>query len=401
MISVQQAEELIQSTVKNYGEESVAINEASGRILAENIYCDRDFPAFNRVSMDGIAIRYSGFEKGLRSFNIKGIQAAGDTPIELSSNDDCVEIMTGAALPESADTVIRYEDLIIDNGKATLLINALKKGKAIHNRGQDKKKGALAATQGIVIDPSVISVAATVGKTTLLVKKLPRICVIATGDELVPISETPNPYQVRRSNGHTIQEILKKYGVKSDVAHLPDDQSFIEQQLHNYLQQYDVILLSGGVSMGKYDHVPAALAKLDVQQLFHKVQQRPGKPLWFGKHATGALVFAFPGNPVSAFLCMYRYFMPWLEACLQIKDKHTLHAVLSEDVTFTPNLQYFMQVKATISDQGKLVATPLHGNGSGDLANLIETNGFLELPSERDHFMTGEIFPVWMFKNLY
>lgn len=401
MISVLQAEEIIISTVKDYGNESVAFNEASGRILAENIYCDRDFPAFNRVSMDGIAIRFSGFEAGLRSFTIKGTQAAGDTPIELEGDDECIEIMTGASLPDSADTIIRYEDIIIETGKATLLVNQLKKGQAIHYRAQDKREGDLAAPAGIVVDAAVISVAATIGKTNLLVKKLPKVCIISTGDELVDINATPNPFQVRRSNSYTIREILNRYGVDVSVTHLPDNPSIIEQQLDTYLKQYDVVLLSGGVSMGKYDYVPAALEKLLVQQLFHKVGQRPGKPLWFGKHHSGSLVFAFPGNPVSAFLCMYRYFIPWLEASLQMRKKPLLHAVLGEDVTFTPALQYFMQVKAAINEQGKLIAMPNHGNGSGDLANLIDTNAFLELPSERDHFIKGEVFPLWVFKNIF
>jgi molybdopterin molybdotransferase len=401
MIPVHEAEHIIAATIKDYGTETVHFEKAGGRILAEGILCDRDFPPYNRVSMDGIAIRYAGFESGLRSFYIKGTQAAGDDPIAINNDDECIEIMTGAALPDTADTIIRYEDLIIGNGKATLLVNTLKKGQSIHYKGVDKKQGDIAAPANVIIDHAVISIAATIGTTDLLVRKLPRIAILSTGDELVDIHETPTPYQVRRSNGYTIKEILKRFGIDASITHLPDNPGVIEEQLRTSLDNYDVLLLSGGVSMGKYDHLPSVFEKLAITQLFHKVQQRPGKPLWFGKHGGGAIVFAFPGNPVSAFLCMHRYFIPWLEGCLGLQYIQPPHAILGEDVTFAPSLQYFMQVKATVNEQGKLIAMPMHGNGSGDLANLVETNAFLELPAERDHFMKGEVFRLWPFKNIF
>ncbi len=399
MIPVHEAEEIIAQSVKNYGIETVHFEQASGRVLAEGICCDRDFPPFNRVSMDGIAIRYEAFEAGLRKFTVKGTQPAGDAPIEITDNSECVEIMTGAALPGSVDTVIRYEDLIIDGSNATLLINTLKKGQSIHYKGQDKKQGSIAVPAGTLIGPAVISVAATVGQTQLLVKKLPRVAILSTGDELVDIHEIPSAYEIRRSNGYTIKQVLKPYGIDATLTHLPDKPEVIESQITNCLANFDILLLSGGVSMGKYDHLPAIFEKLGIKQRFHKVQQRPGKPFWFGGHENGTLVFAFPGNPVSAFLCMHRYFIPWLEASLGIKS-HKLYASLTEDITFAPPLQYFMQVRAEVNEQGKLIATPVHGNGSGDLANLIETNSFMELPAERNHFLKGEVFRVWPFKNI-
>lgn len=151
--------------------------------------------------------------------------------------------------------------------------------------------------------------------------------------------------------------------------------------------------------MGKFDFVPAALEKLHVDKLFHKVQQKPGKPFWFGSHANGTLVFAFPGNPVSTFMCLHRYFLPWLKNSLQLKQVKTF-AILNEDFTFKPSLQYFLQVKLSIAENGQLLANPIEGNGSGDLANLPNTDAFMELPLEKISYKKGEVYRIWVFKQI-
>jgi molybdopterin molybdotransferase len=193
---------------------------------------------------------------------------------------------------------------------------------------------------------------------------------------------------------------LQQYRLDADMIHIPDDAAITEQQIEKCLREYDVIILCGGVSEGKFDYVPKALDGCGVKKLFHKVQQRPGKPFWFGKHENGVLVFAFPGNPVSTFMCLHRYLLPWLKKCLGISMQST-HAVLSEDFIFTPNLQYFLQVKLRITEKAYLVATPMVGNGSGDFANLSDTDAFMELPLERNNFTKGEVFRVWKFKESF
>jgi molybdopterin molybdotransferase len=400
MVTVAEAENIIQAQTKHFGTEQVPFDLAPGRVLAEDIKADRDLPPCNRVTMDGIAISYAAFENGTRHFKIKGTQAAGGKPLGIDNTDDCIEIMTGGALPNSADTVIRYEDLEIEDGVAKLLIDKIRKGQNIHQRGKDKKQGDVVAITNQVIDPTSISMAASVGKSLLIVKKLPSVVIISTGDELVNVNETPAPYQVRHSNNHTIKATLQPYGIQADLLHIPDEPAAAKEKIKHCLAQYDVIILSGGISMGKFDYVPQVLEELDVKKLFHKVQQRPGKPFWFGRHENGALVFAFPGNPVSTFMCLHRYFLPWLEASLQINRTTPNHAVLNADVMFAPTLQYFVQVKVTISEQGQFLATPMEGNGSGDFANLLDTNAFMELPMEQTTFRKGEVYRIWPFKKI-
>ena len=401
MTTVQQAEQIILSLAKNYGDEQVRIHNALGRMLAENILCDRDLPAFDRVSMDGIAIRYQAFADGCRTFRIKATQAAGDIPVEIGSAEGCIEIMTGAALPGSADTIIRYEDLIIENGTATISIETISKGQNVHYKGKDKKQNEVAANAGILIDPAVIGIAATMGKAEILVKKLPSVVIISTGDELVEIDEIPSPFQIRRSNSDTLKAVLQQFGIEAQLLHIQDEPVSMEQKLLHCLAHFDVLLLSGGISMGKYDYLPMVLDKIGVEQLFHKVEQRPGKPFWFGRHNGNSLVFAFPGNPVSSFLCLHRYFLPWLERSMDIKDETIIYALLDRDVTFTPPLQYFMQVRLSGNELGQIMATPVEGNGSGDLANLISANAFLELPMEMVNFNKGEVYRAWPFKKIF
>lgn len=400
MISVAEAEQIILSTAKSYSTEQVALLNATGRVLAEDIVADRGFPPFNRVTMDGIAILFKAFDAGTKTFTIRATQAAGGATIDIADRSDCIEIMTGAALPSSVDTVIRYEDLTIEDGKATINIDNIKQGQNVHLRGKDKHAGEILVKAGEIITPAFINTAATVGKTTIAVKSLPGVVVLSNGDELVDIDETPSAQQIRRSNSYATAAILKQHGIVADMQHLPDDEAAIATALQKCLEQYDVLILSGGVSMGKYDYLPKAFEQLGIEHKFHKVKQRPGKPFWFGLSKNKQPVFAFPGNPVSTFMCMHRYFIPWLHKCLGMKAPQPIYAALTEDYTFAPALQYFLQVKLNFSSEGRLMATPGEGNGSGDFVNLLYTDAFMELPEEQTNFKQGESFRIWPYKQL-
>jgi len=395
MITVEEAEKIILAQTNDYGAEIIPFELALGRILAEDIKADRDLPPFNRVTMDGIAINYNAIENGVSTFRIKATQAAGDQPVEVETHNECVEIMTGAMLPPSADTVIRYEDLELRAGLATLVTDEIKRGQNIHYKGKDKKQNELVAHSGQLITPAIISLIASVGETELRVKKMPNVVIISSGDELVDVSETPSPYQIRRSNSYTLKAVLKQHHIEADTRHIPDDPASIKKQLKDCLQEYEVILLSGGVSSGKFDYIPGALEELGVTQLFHKVQQRPGKPFWFGRHEKGTLVFAFPGNPVATFMCVQRYFIPWLQATLGIEAKPPVYAVLNSRYYFHAPLKCFLQVKLHYNEYCQLMATPVEGNGSGDFANLADTDAFMELPLEKNEFKKGEVFKIW------
>jgi len=390
MISVQQATEIINEVPFHSGTEHVDIGQATGRVLAENIIADRDLPPFHRATMDGIAIKY---EEGVTEFVVEGTQAAGQPQQHLKKG--CVEIMTGAVLPEGADTVVRYEDVEIVNGKA-LVKAPIEKHQSVHAKGIDARKGEILLSPGTIISPAEVAILASVGKTTTAIFNPTPIAIVSTGDELVPIEDTPLPWQIRRSNGVALASALDAMNIGSHTIHLPDDPKILETKLSSIIDVHDVIILSGGVSKGKFDYIPGVLEKLGIKKAFHQVKQRPGKPFWFGRSKTKT-VFALPGNPVSTFLCFHRYIKPWIEAGLGIESRNT-KVILDVDYTFKPDLTYFLQVKINIGN-GSLLATPDAGEGSGDFANLRNVDGFIELPSERNEFKRGELFLYIPFRG--
>lgn len=400
-VTVAEAIQIVLGQARFFGTEILPLDGAGGRVLAQPIVADRDLPPHNRVTMDGIAISYAAYAAGLRTFPIQATMAAGQEPVHLAQPQKCIEVMTGCALPPGTDTVVRYEDIEKADGTATIVAPAVKPCGNVHQQGSDTTAGTVVVAAGTLVSAAVISMAASVGQHQLAVYRLPRIAVVSTGNELVAVHETPQPWQIRRSNVHAIRAMLQAHGADCTLLHLPDDKGAATSGLQQCLATHDAVILSGGVSMGLFDYVPAALQQSGVTQLFHKVLQRPGKPFWFGvQQQTGAVVFAFPGNPVSAFMCAHRYFVPWLQACTFGMPKPPVMAMLSEPVTFQPFLQYFLQIQVSVSATGQLVATPFAGNGSGDFSNLLQANAFMELPQHISHFSAGEVYPIWPFKSI-
>lgn len=400
LLSVAEAERIILDHCFFPGTEQVPLQEARGRILREDLRADRDFPPFDRVTMDGIAIRYERFAAGQRRFPVAGIQAAGASQQALDNPDACMEVMTGAMLPEGADTVIRYEDIAIRNGLAEILVEEIVFRQNLHFRGIDRRAGDLIVPAGRIIAPPEIATAATIGKYALEVARLPRTAIVSTGDELVDVADTPLPHQIRRSNVYATQATLQEqFAIRSEMFHFVDDRRQIAEGLQRILNEFDLVVLTGAVSEGKFDYLPEVLNHLGVEKCFHKVAQRPGKPFWFGHYRRRPAVFALPGNPVSAFMCTWRYLMPFLRKSLGQQMPALQTAVLAEKVEFKPSLTYFLPVKLDNQTNGILRAYPLPGHGSGDLANLNDADAFLELPLEQDIFEAGEVFPLIQYRQ--
>ncbi|MFT5761732.1 MAG: molybdopterin molybdotransferase [Polaribacter sp.] len=416
MISVENALQTILDSAQDFGVEEIPFIQSVGRILKEDITADRDFPPFDRVSMDGISIDYNEFNSRLRSnrhlsFKIEGIQAAGSAQISLQNIENCIEVMTGAVLPSNTNAVIRYEDVEIIDGVATIILNAINGGQNIHQKGKDGKAGDLLIHKNTKISAAEIGVLATVGKATVKVAKIPKVMIVSTGDELVGVAEIPLAHQIRRSNVFTLVSLLEKLNIPSETAHITDDKPILKERIKTYLQEFDVLLFSGAVSKGKFDFLPEVFEELGVEKLFHTVAQRPGKPFFFGREASlsmseqnvyqngknKTIVFGFPGNPISTFVNCLAYFYPWYYKSVGVEQQEE-NAILEEDVIFKPSLTYFLQVKLSYRF-GHLIATPLAGNGSGDLASLVHTDAFIELPAEQIEFKKGAVFPIVNYRS--
>lgn len=392
MITSNKALHIILNNIENFGTEEINFKDSLGRILKEDIKADRDLPPFNRASMDGIGITIEAFNSGKREFKIEGIQPAGSPQLTLQDKNNCIEIMTGAMTPLNTDIVIPYELVEINGGWAKINTEHIKYYQNIHKKGLDRKQNDILITKNTVISPAEIGVLATVGKSNIKVANLPKVMVISTGDELVEVNQTPEAYQIRRSNVHTLVSILDKLKIKADIIHIADDKPLLKLKIEEILKKYDVLLFSGAVSKGKFDFLPEIFEELGIVKLFHKVSQRPGKPFWFGKK-NEKTIFAFPGNPVSTFVSCMKYFYPWYRKSVNIDHENQNFAVLAKDFTFKPDLTYFLQVKLE-NKNGTIYAYPIAGHGSGDLANLVDNDAFLELPTGKDTFKKGEVFPV-------
>ena len=399
MIEVYEAEKAIERFAFKASVERVHILHAKGRILAEDITADRAGPPFNRVAMDGIGVAYASLQTS-QTLICEGMQAAGMAKLCLKhSMSGCLEVMTGAVLPENCDTVIPFEKITQEN--ESYRINDPKEvvqGQNIHRFASDYEVGSVLLKKNIEISTPAIAVLASEGYEYVSVKTNPKFAILTTGSELVGIAEKPLIHQIRMSNIYAAHACLEKFCIEEkDRYHLDDDREATFKKVKELLETYDVLILSGGVSKGKKDYVPEVLTELGVEKVFHKIKQKPGKPMFFGV-VDDKRVFALPGNPVSMLVCMIRYVLPWLN--LSHKEQFASEGVvcLKDSIRPKEKLTLFAPVKLSIDDTGKRVANKISVNGSGDFNALTESTGFIEVPTGIEEIPAGMLFPYYSWE---
>ncbi len=399
MLTPTEAEKIIRDCVVGFHREDCPLAHAHGRVLRTDLTADRDLPPYDRVTMDGFALRRAALEAGQTKYRVEAMQAAGMRAFKLSrAPDACIEVMTGAVLPDGADVVVPYEETSRDGPIVTLhaAATALPAGHAIHGRGSDHRAGEVILRAGTRLSAREIALAAACGHGVLTVTQLPKIAVVATGDELVEVGMPVAAHQIRRSNDYALRAALIAAGYPNVARfHLRDVPHEIEHLLWHIIAEYDAVVLMGGVSKGKFDHLPTELERQEVKKRFHGIAQRPGKPMWFGVSARHTLVFALPGNPVSCYTCLHRYVLPALAQGMGLAPKPPERAALGAPVTFKPKLAYLLPVTLSSGPHAELLGTPAPTNTSGDFASLVGTDGFVELPADRTEFPAGTIAPLW------
>jgi molybdopterin molybdotransferase len=391
------AEEAINSRLTCLPIESLPLTQCVGGTLRENVYAERDAPPFDRVTMDGVAVDSELLRRGVRRFQIQATQAAGVAPLRLASGEKAIEVMTGAILPIAADCVIPVEQYDVSDGmislKAPVTSNPYHN---VHRRGSDSRQGALLLETGTLLRAPEIAVAASAGMARVRVSSQPAIMVVSTGDELVEPGDPIADYQVRRSNAYAVAATLRKRGFgRVGDDHVLDDERMMRERLTLHLTTHEVVILSGGVSMGKFDLVPKVLMQLGVQEVFHTIAQRPGKPMWFGIGPHGQSVFGLPGNPVSTLVCLIRYVIPAIAEAMGTRRIAPERLALGAAVTFQPALTYFLPVALEHDDWGRPWATPRPPNGSGDFLSLAGTDGFVELPPGPNTYPRGFVTSLY------
>jgi molybdopterin molybdotransferase len=399
MISYQEAQTILIARARSFGKERVALNQAYGRVLSETIKADRDYPPFDRSSMDGYAIRFSDFEQGMRQFRITETIFAGSAGTRPVASGECCKIMTGAPVPSGADMVVRREEVLEEAGEIRMNSDAGRPYLNISRRGEDLQSGETVLDRACICGPAIMGLLASLGKKEFLVGRLPRIALLTTGDEVVQVDEAVSPVQIRNSNRWLLQSLLKEQGIAPYAyAHMPDDRAILLNSLENYLTGNslipDMVILSGGVSAGDADHVPGVLQELGVEKLFHKMAIKPGRPAWCGTHSGGTVVFALPGNPFSCLVGFVLLVRPYLHACFGLPLPGALGLPLRESRKKKTPLDEFFPVYLGGSPA---VVSSVRFNGSGDVRLGSQANAIALHPAGSGDLATGEMvdcFPL-------
>lgn len=357
------------------------LKKAAGRVLREAIVADRDFPPFNRSMMDGYALRAKEVVPDA-IFKIVDTAPAGTTiTCNHTSTNSCIEIMTGAILPNGADCVVPYEATTKVAADRIRIIDQepIRRGDFVHHQGSDLLCGNVLLEPGCMIGSRESAAAATCGYHELKVSKLPSIAIACSGDELVDVDQQPEANQIRRSNDTCIETALKRLQIKAaECTHLPDAPDTTLTRLKSLIAKNDFVIVSGGISMGQKDFIPGLLGKLGLTCHFHGVAQRPGKPMGYWTNSNCA-VFALPGNPLSTLTCLHHYVIPAIRKAMGLTSPlRTQPLTLTASETKRKDLTVFLPVNLRPDNK----ATPCPPQNSGDLVRILQSDGYVVIPSD-------------------
>jgi molybdopterin molybdotransferase len=372
MMELHKALDLMKQSVVACGTETVALENALHRILANEVKSDADIPAFNKSAMDGYACRAADIEKAL---TIVETISAGKVPEKIIGSGTCAKIMTGAMVPEGADMVVRVEDTVVKGGKVYVTGNP--KNNNIRYQGEEMKQGGVLIPAGSLIKPQHIAVMASVGMVQPLVYKKPSVAVISTGDELVEPNVKPTKAQIRNSNALQLMGQLASMGIVGSYYGIANDGlEDILKKIDQARKEHHVILVSGGVSMGDYDFVPEALKETGFELVFHKINVKPGKPVLFARQGN-TFCFGMPGNPVSSFIQFEILVKPFLYALQGYGYKAPfLTCTMGTDFE-SKDFKLLRFVPVNISDH---IVEPLFYKGSAHINAIALADGIMELP---------------------
>ncbi|MBZ9728376.1 molybdopterin molybdotransferase MoeA [Salegentibacter sp. JZCK2] len=390
MISVEQAKKILSENSERGQIKEIALGECLGLVLSENIYSPIDVPSFDNSAMDGYAMNFEGHNE---EWEVSNVIQAGDTSETIISPGKAARIFTGAKIPKGANTVIPQELIeVIKEGQIAYSGDKISIGSNIRLKGSQSEKHTQILEKGQVLGAGQIGLLASVGVAKVKVWTTPRVGYIVTGNELKEPGTPLREGEIYNSNGPMLEALLKENGVKQIQGYkASDDKNSLQKIIDRALSENDILLLSGGISVGDYDFVEDCLKTAKVRELFYKIKQRPGKPLFVGKKEK-KMVFALPGNPASVHSCFIQYVRPsirfWLGKNAVWDADHQL--TLAEDVEKKPGLTYFMKGKKTGGE-----VSLLKGQQSFNLQAFATAECLLELPGENEVVTAGTIVNVY------
>lgn len=391
MISVNEARKILSENSEQSEQVAVVLQNSLGRIVAKDVFAPIDVPSFNNSAMDGYAMEF----EGQNEWELDGIIQAGDTSTKEVKTGKAVRIFTGAKMPEGADTVIQQE-LIERNDKTGIISyhqDKIKKGSNVRSKGSQCKKGELILKSGTKITPGVIGLLASVGIAEVDIFNPPSVGFIITGDELKEVGSQLKEGEIYNSNGPMLEALLSNIGINEMIAYkASDDKEELQQRVDEALEKHDVLLLSGGISIGDYDFVKECLENSGVKELFYKLKQRPGKPMFAGKK-NNKWIFALPGNPASVLSCFNQFVKPSLKIIMGHENVWKPDSVLPLEDDFSKKFGFTFFLKGRIEND-KLAL--LAGQQSFNLLAFSTANCLVELDEESEMVKAGT--PVKIYK---
>ncbi len=390
MISVEEARMLLIHNLPTAQSTLVALREASQRILAEDIYAPMNVPSFDNAAMDGYAFAFDSYQKGLLYLGDHVIQA-GETKIPVLQSGEVARIFTGAPIPEGADTVVMQEKVSVA-GKAIAILEDAVQGTNIRREASQTAVHEKVIAAGNKLSPGVIGLLASLGLPKVKVYTKPRVAIIVTGNELVAPGDILRRGQIYESNASTLVAALHDlYTTPHLMEIVADDPAKIKAVIDSFLPQCDMLIITGGISVGDYDFVQDALAQAGVQKIFYKVKQKPGKPLYSGKK-NSTLVFGLPGNPAAVLTCFYQYVAPCIKGMQGVGDffEHHVRRRLTAAVHKKVGLTHFMKGRM----EGEAV-TVLSSQESYKLDAFVATNCLVELEEGGQFYDKGAMVAVY------
>ena len=388
MISFDEAYRIVMRSVFETRSETIPFNDTTGRILDEDIFSDIDMPPFNRSAMDGYACNKDDLKTDL---DVIEIIAAGKKPVHEVGKNQCSKIMTGAIVPEGCDVVFMVEESEkLADGKIRFTGTEPKKNISI--KGEDLKKGDVVMSRSRLIQPQDVAIMASVGHINVRVKKRPTVGILSTGDELVSPSDIPDISQIRNSNAYQLRAQIKRAGGEAfDYGIVPDDESVTYDRVRAAIDKNDIVIITGGVSMGDFDFVPSVLDRVGVKILFDRVNVQPGKPTTFGLHAK-AVIFGLPGNPVSSFMQFELLVRPLINRMMGY-DWKPFEFMLPMAVDYVRKSSSRLGfIPVSINEKKEVIPVDYHG--SGHLTSLSDAEGIIALKPGLDSLKKGEIVNV-------
>lgn len=400
MISVDEALKIVLRKGKKLPPKKVKLVNASGLCLAEGIKSDLNMPPFNRSAMDGYAVITKDITPQAELNVIESIRA-GYNPKKKVGRGQASKIMTGAVVPIGADAVIKVEETKpLDKDKKVRILKSIKKGANIARKGEDIRVGKMVLCKGTRIRPQEVGILASVGASQVKVHSTPSVGIISTGDELVDITRKPKPWQIRNSNSHSLAAQARQIVTDVEIlGKVNDNKSEIKKLIQKGLKK-DILILSGGVSMGEYDLVGSVLLDIGVKIFFENVALRPGKPTVFGMKGD-KLIFALPGNPVSTFVTFELFVKPCIKKMMGFTsyEHPTLQAKLEKDIKIKKKRREYRPAFIRQEDS-ELKVSLIDWHGSGDLFSMTKANCLLIIRETVEKLNSGDMVEVLMTDGL-